>query len=424
MGLSSLPRVFTYFGGYKVVARNLGVPTKQEHSRTCLRDWDTLCQELAPLVASKGYFPTSSELTRERRYDLIAAIRRYHGGAMKTALCMGIPTYTTIHRRNTAGHWTEDRIIAAYKDVIRTHKLSYWPSPNDLSLLGYGALRGALQKMGHRTVRNILTAEGITLSPKPRKLCHLIPFTQQYHMSDEIFANSELFYYFLGLIAADGSIVTSRREASVELCLKHGDIEILEKLRDRISPTRPIHGKPNRKNQAHNAVRLKFNDRRLIEMLQEHITTHDKSHTLTWPGNIPDEHLHHFIRGYIDGDGTLGVALNRQTVQGTVRFYPVTRLRVLGTEAVLTGMTLAIHCVLEIMPVKVTRKGQEQVFEFQYSGRHAEKILDWLYEGATIYLARKREVYEYLRAAGRDTLLANYRTPAGRYNAIASGKAS
>jgi hypothetical protein len=424
MGLSSLPRVFSYFGGYKVVAQNLGVPTKPEHSRTRFHDWDTLCQELAPLIASKGYFPTSSELTREGRYDLIAAIKRYHGGAAKTAQNMGVHTYTSYHGHNPDGHWTEERIIAAYKDVIRTHALTCWPSPNDLSRLGYGALRGALQKMGHRTVRNKLTAEGITLSPKPRQLGHLIPFTTKYPIRDEIFTLGELFFYTLGLLAADGSFVSTRREESVELCLKHGDIEILEKLRDRISPTRPIHRKPHMKNPAHEAVRLKFNDRCFMALLREYIQSHDKTHSLTWPGNLPDEHLHHFIRGYIDGDGTIGVALTRQTVQDTVRFYPVIRLRILGTEAFLTGMTKAIHRAQDIKPVKVRRKGKEQVFELQYSGRHAETILNWLYDGATIYLARKREVYEYLRAADRITLLSNYGTPAGRYNTISSGKAS
>jgi hypothetical protein len=280
-----------------------------------------------------------------------------------------------------------------------------------------------MQKIGYRRIRQILVAEGITLSAKPRKLGNLVPFTQQYPLADEIFSRGELFHYFLGLVAADGSFVATTHEESVELCLKAGDIEVLEKLRDRISPSRPIHRKPHKKNPAHEAARLKINDRRLVGMLKEHITTVDKSHTLTWPETLPDDQRRHFIRGYIDGDGTIGITLNRQTVRGRVRFYPVIRLRVLGTEAFLTGMTRAIHLALYIIPVKVHRKGRENVFEIQYSGRHAEKILDWLYDGATIFLARKRGVYLYLRNADREMLLANYRTPAGRYNTIASGKA-
>ena len=70
--------------------------------------------------------------------------------------------------------------------------------------------------------------------------------------------------------------------------------------------------------------------------------------------------------------------------------------------------------------MKVSRKGKENVFELQYSGSHAEKILTWLYRGATIYLRRKREVYDYLLGTDRETLLENYGTPAGRYNLRAS----
>lgn len=420
LGLSSVATALRYYGGHEMVARQLGVPTTSEYHRTPLHDWDSFCNEVAPLVASRGYFPTISELTREGRYDIIAAVRRYHGGAAEVTQRLGVPTYTAFHGHKPARYWTNDRIITAYRDVIRMHSLTFWPSPDDLSEMGYGALRGALQKIGHRKVRELLAEEGIVLSPKPRTLGHLIPFNQQYHMSDEIFAKEELFYYFLGLVAADGSFVSTRNEASVELCLKQGDKELLEKLRDRISPGRPIHIKPHRKNPSHTAVRLKFNDRRLMAMLKEHITTHDKSHTLTWPEHIPDEHLRHFLRGYIDGDGTIGIALNRQTIKkGEVRYYPVIRLRVLGTEAFLTGLTNAIHHAQDIKPVKVHKKGHEQVYEIQYSGRHAKKVLDWLYNDATIFLARKRAVYEYLRAADRITLLSNYCTPAGRYNYLA-----
>jgi len=422
IGLSTLVRAFNYFGGHAFVAQRLGVPTAQEYHRSRLGDWDTFCTEIAPLVAQRGYFPTASELTREGRHDLIAALRRYHGGAIHAAHRWGIPTYSEYHGHNAVGYWTKDRIIASYRDVIRTHSLTHWPTPNDLTLLGYGPLRGALQKMGYRAVREILVAEGITLSPKPRKLGHLIPFVQKYRLSDEIFERGELFFYFLGLVAADGSFVTHRREMSVELCLKEGDRKLLEHLRDRISSGRPIHLKPG-KITRYTAVRFKINDRRLVAMLQEYITTTRKTHTLSWPDAIPEAHLPHFIRGYLDGDGTIGVALNRQTVRGEERFYPVTRLRILGTESFLAGLTRAIHRIQSIKQVKVHRKGKEQVFEIQYSGRHGEKVLDWLYDDATIWLARKREVYDYIRTTDKLTLLANYGTSGGRYNTIASGKA-
>ncbi len=418
LGLSSLTRALAFHGGHAKVAARLGVPTARYHRLTRLRKWETFCKEIEPLVRARGYFPTASELISEGRHDLIAALRRYHGGAAKAATRMDVPMYMAFYGHKPAAYWTKERIVASYRDVIRTHGLAHWPSPNDLSRLGYGSLRGAMQKTGYRAVREILTAEGLTLSAKPRKLSHLIPFVQKYRLSDEIFERGELFFYFLGFVAADGSFVTTRRERSVELCLKQGDRELLEHLRDRISPSRPIHQKPE-KTSRYTAVRFKLNDRRLVEMLHEFISTTRKTHTLDWPDAIPDAHLPHFIRGYCDGDGTIGVALTRRTVWGEERFYPVTRLRVLGTEAFLTGMTRAIHHTQNIKPVKVRRKGKERVFEVQYSGRHAEKILDWLYDGATIWLARKRDVYLYVRTASRETLLANYRTPRGRYNHLA-----
>ena len=299
------------------------MPTAPEHRRTRLRNWEYFTREILPLVAARGYFPTVSELTREGRYDLIAALRRYHGGVRKAARKLGVLTYCTRHGHKSNGFWTEERIIAAYRDVIRTHSCTHWPSPNDLTRLGYGDLRGAMQKLGFRKVREHLTKEGIALDTKPRKLDYLIPFTQQYPLCNEIFTKGELFFYFLGLVAADGAFVSTRHEESVELCLKKGDREILETLRTRISPSRPIHRKPNRKNPAHEAVRFKLNDRRIISLLKDYMHTQDKSRRLTWPEGIPDEHLHHFIRGYVDGDGTLGVALTRQSVRAPCASIPL-----------------------------------------------------------------------------------------------------
>jgi hypothetical protein len=229
---------------------------------------------------------------------------------------MGAKTFNEYHTIHEQGYWTRDTLIDAYVDVIEKHGFEHWPTPNDLKGLGYDALRAAVELHAGSfwQLREMCRKRGVDLSQKPRKLDHLAPFETKYPISDDIFRDSEWKYYFFGFVAADGHVIHKKNEWAVEICVNKYDIGILEKLRDLISPSRPIHPKPHRSNPESDAVRLKLSSRTLVEMIADYIEIKDKTRSLTWPENIPHEFLRHFIRGYFDGDGTVDMTTNQKVV--------------------------------------------------------------------------------------------------------------
>lgn len=96
---------------------------------------------------------------------------------------------------------------------------------------------------------------------------------------------------------------------------------------------------------------------------------------------VPDEFLFHFIRGYVDGDGTIGKQYKQYK---TLHMYP--RLGICGNEQFLEGL--------------LDRTGWKRNKIIHDSRSHAcgigwgsREYLDLLYKDATIYLDRKYELY-------------------------------
>jgi hypothetical protein len=376
-----------------------------------------LLKELARYIKILGHFPSRSYLKSKGRDDLIQAIRNA-GGVDYVAAALNVPTYNQKNGLHDCSYWTIDRITDEYLEVINKHDLKEWPSPADLRAMGYGALAAAIgiHAGGHISFRNKLIDAGIELAQKPRKLDHLQPFETIYPINDIVFQEGELKYYFLGIVAADGTIVSKGNDNSVELCLSEADVEILEKLRDLISPERPIHDKPSKVKKEYLAKRLKFSSKPLVDMISYYMTLDNKSRNLKWPGNIPDEYLRHFIRGYFDGDGTIGICTNRKECQGITRFYYVPRIRFLGTEDFLKGLTSAVEQQTTIPAVKVQKKGKENVYCLTYTGVNAKHIHHYMYTDATIYLKRKAALWKYILTAPVDKLARIYGTEDGKLN--------
>jgi len=382
-----------------------------------IKNIDELKEELKPYIKQLGHFPSRSFLIENGRDDLIRAIRNA-GGVNHVAAALNVPTYNQKNGLRDCRYWTIDRIKDEYLEVIRKHNLKEWPSPQDLQKMGYGALAAAIgiHAGGHIAFRKGLTDAGMQLNNKPRKFDHLQPFENVYPINDAIFEEGELKYYFLGIVAADGTIVRRKNEHAVELCLNAGDVEILEKLRDRISPERPIHDKPSRIKEEYLAKRLKFNSKPLVGMVAEYMTINKKSINLKWPYNIPDEYLKHFIRGYFDGDGTIGMCRNQREFDYGIKYYYVPRLRFVGTEHFLTGMNCALERLSSIPAVKVQRKGKENLCYFSYTGLHARMLHDFMYNSATIYLKRKAALWKYILQSPPDELARIYGTEEGKLN--------
>lgn len=125
----------------------------------------------------------------------------------------------------------------------------------------------------------------------------------------------------------------------------------------------------------------------------------NKSLTLTFPDIdiFGDKALvKHFIRGYVDGDGCIGIYNNRPF------------LSILGTYNFLNGVLewLKVHggLVTNTKVNKCTSKGKENIFQLNFSNRKAKSALLYLYENSNVYLERKYNKYLKIKDIYKDVL--------------------
>jgi hypothetical protein len=95
-----------------------------------------------------------------------------------------------------------------------------------------------------------------------------------------------------------------------------------------------------------------------------------KSLTLTWP-EVPTDQLAHFVRGYVDGDGSLSWHRPGTSV------HPL--LEAAGTNAFLVGMARAIETQTGI-PIPTCHPSKSSVYKVSWYGIAAKCLAIWLYQ--------------------------------------------
>ena len=190
--------------------------------------------------------------------------------------------------------------------------------------------------------------------------------------------NEEKAYWF-GFISADGHIGKNRNSIKITLALK--DKKHVEKFKKSIKSEHSI---IIRKQKAFNnifeAAEIVINNKKIHSDLYNLGLRNLKINHLL-PKDIPDELMHHYLRGLYDGDGW---------------FTLTPRSRELGL-----GMNKPILEFFDKQIVKFLKIKSRPVKEYKSISRYRvahkddiKKILDWFYEDATVYLDRKYEKYK------------------------------
>ena len=221
--------------------------------------------------------------------------------------------------------------------------------------------------------------------------------------------DSEEKYYIIGFIAADGWI--SDKSSRIEITLAEKDRDFLEQMKNLICPDKKLSYKQTTK-----AYRLTLDHRTIHDDILHYINTTDKSYNLVFPHNIPKKYLTHYMRGYSDGDGTIGVVRGQKKVQGQIKYYYGLRYRVLGTKPFLLGWEHVSKEYYAMPSRNVHKKGQENVFYIEYGFASAERFLELLYKDANLYLKRKHDVYKYILSTDSEQLQKNFLNETSRYN--------
>ena len=189
--------------------------------------------------------------------------------------------------------------------------------------------------------------------------------------------------YFLGLLYADGC----NTRYGLSIGLQESDKNILELLKNYINYTGSIFIKPQ-KNYKNMAV-LDIKSIELSNQLSNLGCIPAKSLTLKFPTEeqVPTHLIHHFMRGYFDGDGCLG-----HYKKGCV-------FEVLGTYSFVEEFQKILIKKCGLNKVRLFQTKNRITTNLSYAGTlQVIKIRDYLYRDCgDLYLKRKKEKFDSVR---------------------------
>lgn len=195
--------------------------------------------------------------------------------------------------------------------------------------------------------------------------------------------DNELSAYWLGFLFADGAI-NMRSAFNLELTLSKKDKNHIEKFVEFVSPDVPIKDKVVSLNgKKYYASRAHICSKEIVEDLVSHGCTETKSLTLEFP-EIPKDMVHHFMRGYFDGDGSICIRKDNQKL-----------INLVGTHEFLEAYRDILFKQAGVNKTKIRKVSNAS--QIAYAGnRVVKKIYEFLYKDATVFLERKKEKFAVL----------------------------
>ena len=197
--------------------------------------------------------------------------------------------------------------------------------------------------------------------------------------------------YFLGLLLTDGCVSKpygscGKRYNQIKISLQDTDKEILEKFREYTNNTRPLRfiNLKQIKEHYHNCYEFMIISEHMHTRLCEIGITPNKSLKTFYPECIPENLNKSFIRGMIDGDGSINNGKN----------YCVD---LVGTGTLLKTIKEVIYEHTGISAyINNAHHNQNPITKvLQIKGKlKCKYFLDWLYKDATVYMDRKYQIYK------------------------------
>lgn len=187
--------------------------------------------------------------------------------------------------------------------------------------------------------------------------------------------------YLLGFICADGHIASSRNSLLIQLNKK--DKYILENFMKFMKFEGKIYDYTSK-----TTCTLHISSKEITQDLMNFGLTRHKSQELKWIEQVPEEYISHFVRGYFDGDGHVGLfqAHNPNNKKLIVKLV--------STLSFIKRLKLEFekHYGSECGSIK----DNISYFELIYTGsNHTKSFLDWIYKDSTeeTRLKRKYDIY-------------------------------
>lgn len=212
----------------------------------------------------------------------------------------------------------------------------------------------------------------------------------QKHFKNEKFFDSwsKEMAYVLGWVWSDGNIDQSRR--SLRIQIQSGDSYILKEIKKAISSDAPIKIKDN-------AAGLSIHSRIIAKsLIKLGCKVGDSLHN-EFP-NVPKSYFFDFLRGYLDGDGSVCIARSKKSRQKNVL-----RITFLGCKQFIKNLQKHLKDILNIEECKISHSyDKSELYRCTYNGKDARLICSKMYENCnSLFLKRKRNKFlEHMKLLG------------------------
>lgn len=204
--------------------------------------------------------------------------------------------------------------------------------------------------------------------------------TKKYHFNTGFFDNidSEEKAYWLGFLYADG--YNCEKRGFIRLALQTGDINHIKKFQNSLCDNHKIYVIIR-----NNSICIHLSDLHFSQRLAQLGCIQAKSLKCAFPSYLSPNLVRHFIRGYFDGDGcTTSYKSEKRRNYG---------ISICSNPVFLDGIIDAIFNLSGIKLNKWIHKHGRYGVCYCGGNRKVKKFLDWLYQGANIYLERKYQRY-------------------------------
>jgi len=203
------------------------------------------------------------------------------------------------------------------------------------------------------------------------------------HLDEHYFENidNEEKAYFLGLIISDGCIYSKNNGSQmVTITLQDCDKYILERF------VKCIKSNKNITSDGRGCFGIQILSDVMVNDLRKYGLLENKSLYTVFPKNLSKDLYCHFIRGLIDGDGSISFydRPNRNVHTKAIRFCQ-------GNKTFIEDLIKYLHDNIGIKKINIYQE-KENLWSCAYrTNSDMIPLINYLYKGATIYLTRKKE---------------------------------
>lgn len=179
---------------------------------------------------------------------------------------------------------------------------------------------------------------------------------------------------------ADGNVyVRGSSQPCIRMELNEKDKYILDRLKEELAISIEV------KKTTKNCYVLRWHSKEMFDDLNKHGITPRKTGKEIIPSTVPDNLLHHFIRGFFDGDSWVTNTTSHGKNEGSRKC-----IGFVSSKVCLTDSRGIFHEKLGINLNKLTDR--DSYFMLLYSAKKdVNLIMDFMYKDSTIFLDRKKE---------------------------------